>query len=131
VKENKPAPQQKRADPTPSQSREKFSRNSGLPLPTYVLTVTTQMKTTELTVTRVGNSRGIRLPAEVLRRYRVGEKLIMEQRLEEIVLRPKRTRQQKLNWAETYQPMAQTDEDWSDWESPPEGLTAMPGDAGK
>lgn len=26
------------------------------------------MKTTELTVTRVGHSRGIRLPAEVLRR---------------------------------------------------------------
>ena len=89
------------------------------------------MKTTELTVTRVGNSRGIRLPAEVLRRYRVGETLIMEQRPDEIVLRPKRTRQQKLNWAETYQQMAQTDEDLSDWASLPEGLAAVPGETGK
>ncbi len=87
------------------------------------------MKTTELTVTRVGNSRGIRLPAEVLRRYRVEETLIMEQRPDELVLRPKRTRRQKLSWAETYQQMAETDEDWSGWESLPEGLTAVPGDA--
>lgn len=89
------------------------------------------MKTTELTVTRVGNSRGVRLPAEVLRRYRVGETLIMEQRPDEIVLRPKRTRQQKLNWADTYQQMAQTEEDWSDWEFLPEGLTAVAGETGK
>ena len=41
-------------------------------------------KITELTVTRVGNSRGVRLPAEVLRRYRVGDALIMEQRPDEI-----------------------------------------------
>lgn len=87
------------------------------------------MKTIELTVTRVGNSRGIRIPAEVLRRYGVGETLIMEQRPDEIVLRPKRIRRRKLNWAETYQQMAQADEDWSDWESLPEGLTALPGDA--
>jgi antitoxin component of MazEF toxin-antitoxin module len=35
------------------------------------------MKTSELTVTRVGNSRGVRLPAEVLRRYQIGDTLIM------------------------------------------------------
>jgi antitoxin component of MazEF toxin-antitoxin module len=75
------------------------------------------MKTRELTVTRVGDSRGVRLPAEVLRRYRVGDTLIMEQRPDEIVLRPKRLLSQKLTWAETYQQMAQADEDWSDWES--------------
>jgi len=89
------------------------------------------MKTTELTVTRVGNSRGVRLPSEVLRRYRIGGTLIMEQRPDEIVLRPKRTRRQKLTWAETYQEMARTDEDWSGWESLPEGLTVVPGEAGK
>jgi antitoxin MazE len=89
------------------------------------------MKTTELAVTRVGNSRGVRLPAEVLRCYQIGETLIMEQRPDEIVLRPKRTRRQKLTWAETYQQMAQSSEDWSDWESLPEGLVAVPGEAGK
>ena len=86
------------------------------------------MKTTELTVTRVGNSRGIRLPAEVLRRYQIGDVVIMEQRPDEIVLRPKPSRRRKLTWAETYQQMAQSDEDWSDWESLPEGLTTLPGE---
>ena len=86
------------------------------------------MKTSELTVTRVGNSRGVRLPADVLRRYQIGETVILEQRPDEIVLRPTRPRDQKLTWAYTYQPMAHADEDWSDWESLPEGLREVPGD---
>jgi antitoxin component of MazEF toxin-antitoxin module len=79
----------------------------------------------------VGNSRGVRLPADVLRRYQIGDTLIMEQRPDEIVLRPKRSRQQKLTWAETYQQMAQSSEDWSDWESLPDGLTVVPGETAK
>ena len=86
------------------------------------------MKTSELIVTRVGNSRGVRLPAEVLRRYHIGDTLVMEQRPDEIALRPKRTRKEKLPWVETYQQMAQTDEDWTDWESLPEGLRSLPGE---
>jgi hypothetical protein len=35
----------------------------------------------------------------------------MEQRPDEIALRPKRMRQSKLTWAETYQQMAQAEED--------------------
>jgi antitoxin component of MazEF toxin-antitoxin module len=89
------------------------------------------MKTSELTVTRVGNSRGVRLPAEVLRRYHIGDTLIMEQRVDEIALRPRRARNQKLSWAETYQRMAQTDEDWTDLESLPEGLHHLPGEQRK
>jgi antitoxin component of MazEF toxin-antitoxin module len=86
------------------------------------------MKTIELNVTRIGNSRGIRLPAEVLRRYRVGDVLVMEQRLDEIVLRPKPARRQKLTWTETYSQMAEGEEDWSDWEAAPEGLRHLPGE---
>lgn len=80
------------------------------------------MKALELTLTRMGNFRYVRLPAEVLRRYRIGNILIMEQRPDEIALRPKRSRRQKLDWAETYRQMAQAGEDWSSWESLPEGL---------
>ena len=86
------------------------------------------MKTIELSVTRIGNSKGVRLPAEVLRRYGVRDILVMEQRPDEIVLRPKRTRKQKLTWAETYQQMAQSNEDWTDWEAAPEGLAHLPGE---
>ncbi len=73
----------------------------------------------------------MRLPAEVLRRYQVGDTLIMEQRPDEIAPRPKRASGQKLNWAETHREMAQTDEDWSAWESLPEGLAVLPGEGGK
>lgn len=73
------------------------------------------MKTVELTVTRVGNSRGVRLPANVLRRYRIRDKVIMEQRPDEIALRP--VRSGKLTWEETAKAMASTKEDWSDWDS--------------
>jgi len=86
------------------------------------------MKTVELTVTRIGNSKGIRLPAEVLRRYRVQNILLMEQRPDEIALRPKRARRTKLSWAETYRQMAQANEDWTDWEAPAEGLSSVPGE---
>lgn len=89
------------------------------------------MKISELSVTRVGGSRGVLLPAEVLRRYGVGDTLIMEQRPGEIVLRPKPTPHRKLNWAETYREMAQADEDWSEWESLPDGLSGASDKAGK
>ena len=89
------------------------------------------MKPQELIVTQIGNSRGVRLPAAVLRRYGIGDTVIMEQRPDEIVLRPKGKRGRKLSWEETYQQMARTNEDWSDWESAPEGLNAIPGEARK
>ena len=38
------------------------------------------MKTRELSVTRIGDSRGVRLPAETLRRYKIVDKVILEER---------------------------------------------------
>jgi antitoxin component of MazEF toxin-antitoxin module len=88
------------------------------------------MKTTELTVMRVGKSRVLRIPAEVLRRYNIGDTVIMEQHPNEIVLRRKPRRGQKLTWAQTYQQIAEAEEHWTDWEMLPEGLASVPGDAG-
>ena len=89
------------------------------------------MKTQELTVTQIGNSRGVRLPAAVLRRYGIRDTVLMEQRPDEIVLRPKGNRGKKLSWKETYEQMAELDEDWSDWEAAREGLSEVPGEARK
>ena len=72
------------------------------------------MKTLELTVTRIGNSRGIRLPAELLRRYRIGQSVLLEERPDELVLRA--TKQAKLSWQETFAAMAAEKEDWSAWD---------------
>ena len=71
------------------------------------------MKTVELSITRIGNSRGIRIPAEMLRRYKLNTSVILEERAGELVLRPKK--QTKLSWAETFADMAAEKEDWSDW----------------
>ena len=72
------------------------------------------MKPIELAITRIGNSRGIRIPAEILRRHRIGDAVLLEERGDELVLRPKK--QAKLSWKETYHEMAAEKEDWSDWE---------------
>ena len=41
----------------------------------------------ELKVARIGNSRGVRLPAAALRRYGIGAAVVMEERSDGILLR--------------------------------------------
>jgi antitoxin MazE len=75
------------------------------------------MSTTTLKVARIGNSRGIRLPATMLRKYHITNSVVVEEKADEIVLRPRRSAHQKLSWAETAKAMARADEDWSEWEN--------------
>lgn len=53
----------------------------------------------------------------MLRKYHIGDSIIVEEKTDEIVLRPKRVNRQKLSWDETAKAMAAAVEDWSDWES--------------
>jgi antitoxin MazE len=66
----------------------------------------------ELKISRIGNSRGIRLPATLLKRYRMEEVVLVEEGEDFIVLRPKRSG--KLSWKETAAAMAKADEGWKD-----------------
>jgi antitoxin MazE len=75
------------------------------------------MKTAVLKVSRIGNSRGIRLPAALLRKYHITDTIIAEEKADEIVLRPTRGSRPKLSWEETAKAMAAAKEDWSEWES--------------
>ena len=63
------------------------------------------MRRQELTLTKIGNSKGIRIPATVLKKYGIEEKLILEQRLDEIVLKPMRN-SGNLSWHQTILEMA-------------------------
>ncbi len=74
------------------------------------------MKVQELKITRIGNSRGVRLPASSLKRYSVGSVMIMEERTEGILLRPAGPAVEKLSWEETAREMAGAGEDWSEWD---------------
>ncbi len=78
------------------------------------------MKPLEAKLTRIGNSRGIRLPAEMIRKHHLDHGILLEEREGEIVLRAKVT-SKKLSWEETARQMAASDEDWSDWQAPAEG----------
>ena len=72
------------------------------------------MKTIELSLTKIGNSRGIRLPAAILKKYGITDAVLLEERTDEIVLRTKKDR--KLSWRDTFAAMAKGKEDWSDLE---------------
>ena len=81
----------------------------------------------KLKVARIGNSRGIRLPAASLRRYRIGETVLMEERSEGILLRPTGPLVEKLSWEETAREMAASHEDWSAWDvTVADGLEDLP-----
>lgn len=85
------------------------------------------MAITKLKVARIGNSRGVRLPAASLRRYRIGETVLMEERSDGILLRPMGPAVEKLSWEGTAHAMAATHEDWGAWESTTsDGIAELP-----
>jgi len=90
------------------------------------------MKTVELKVAGVGNSRGVRLPAETLRRYHIYDAVLMEERLDGILLRPESPPPVgKLSWEETSREMARCQEDWSEWDvATGDGLSGIPWEQG-
>ena len=85
------------------------------------------MKPVELKVARIGNSRGVRIPAATLERYRIGERVVMEERSDGILLRPAGAATPMLSWEETARQMAASDEDWSEWDATlADGLETVP-----
>lgn len=90
------------------------------------------MTPVELKVTRIGNSRGVRIPAATLERYEVGESVVMEERSDGILLRPAGVAISKLSWAETARAMAAAAEDWSGWDTTTaDGLDTVPWSPGR
>ena len=90
------------------------------------------MKGIELKVARIGNSRGVRIPATTLERYRIGDSVVMEERAEGILLRPRRSARPKLSWGDTALAMSAEREDWSDWDTAlTDGLDEIPWEPAK
>ena len=88
------------------------------------------MRIRELKVARIGNSRGVRLPASSLKRYSVGSVMIMEERAEGILLRSAGPAIEKLNWEDTAREMAVSGEDWNEWDKiGSDGLESVPWEA--
>ena len=71
-------------------------------------------KTIELKIVPIGNSRGVRLPKEIIERYAIEDSIVLEAREETLVFRNKRDK--RLSWEDTFKAMAREREDWSDFE---------------
>ncbi len=74
------------------------------------------MTAIHLKVARIGNSRGVRIPAPTLERFRIGDSVVMEERADGILLRPIRAAGSKLSWDDTARAMATEGEDWGAWD---------------
>ena len=86
--------------------------------------------TLEIPLTRIGNSRGIRLPAPLIKKLGFDAGILLEDHGDRVVLKPSsRRKPEKLPWSETAREMAHAAEDWSDWEgSAVDGLKDIPWD---
>ena len=66
----------------------------------------------DIKLVAIGNSKGIRIPKALREKYGWSESVVLEETEDGILLR--RDTSQTLSWKETYQAMADADEDWSD-----------------
>lgn len=64
---------------------------------------------------RIGNSKGIRLPKNLIERYRLGEELTIEEVPDGILIKSKNPAE-KLSWEQTFKQMAKEKENWSDFD---------------
>ena len=67
----------------------------------------------EAKLIKIGNSKGIRLPKAMIVKYGFKGLIQLEETENGILIKP--LNDSKLSWEETYQQMAKTSEDWSDW----------------
>jgi len=85
------------------------------------------MRETVLKVARIGNSRGVRIPAATLARYRIGDSVVLEERPDGIFLRPVGPFARRLGWAETARAIVAAGEPWGDWDGAlGDGLESVP-----
>jgi len=61
----------------------------------------------------VGNSRGLRLPKNLVNKYKLDVGIVLEEKEEGILIKPVK-KDKKLSWEETYREMAKEKEDWDD-----------------
>ena len=71
------------------------------------------MENTELQLIQIGNSKGIRIPAEIIKKYKMGKSLILESCADYLIIHPKKNK--KMTWKQTFESMAKakTKEDWT------------------
>jgi antitoxin component of MazEF toxin-antitoxin module len=86
--------------------------------------------TLEIPLIRIGNSRGIRLPAPWIKKFALEDGILLEDRGDAVLLKPRRRKSPPtLSWSETAREMAASDENWTPWNlASNDGLKEIPWD---
>jgi len=72
--------------------------------------------TKEAKLVQIGNSQGLRLPKRMISRYGFGDRVLLEELPEGILIHALETG--KLSWEDTYKAMAcEENTEWSDWQA--------------
>ncbi len=73
-----------------------------------------QIRTRDIKLVPIGNSRGIRIPKLLLQKYGFNQFLLLEETEKGLLLRKKDD--QRLSWEDTYKTMADEKENWNDFD---------------
>ena len=76
------------------------------------ITVEKQIRTKDIKLIPIGNSKGIRLPKKILQKYGFSESVVLEEKEEGVLLH--RKEDSKLTWEETFKAMSEEKENWDD-----------------
>ena len=79
-----------------------------------------QIRTRDIKLVPIGNSKGVRIPKALLQKYGLNDSLLLEEIDRGLLLRKKED--DKLSWEDTYIAMADEKEDWDDF-----GVTLLDG----
>jgi antitoxin MazE len=74
-----------------------------------------QVRTRDVKLIPIGNSKGVRIPKELLQKYGLNQSLLLEETERGLLLRKKEDG--KLSWEDTYKAMAEEKEDWTDFDT--------------
>ena len=64
----------------------------------------------------IGNSKGLRIPRNLINKYHLQVTLNLEEKADGILIQAD-IPETKLSWEDTYRDMGKTKEDWSDWDA--------------
>ena len=73
-----------------------------------------QIRARDIKLIPIGNSKGVRLPKELLQKYGFDNSLLLEETDRGLLLRNKSDG--KISWEDTYKAMAVEQEDWRDFD---------------
>jgi len=71
-----------------------------------------QARVNDVKLVSIGNSKGVRIPQSLIRKYNLKDSLLLEETEKGLLLRNKE--EKKLTWEETYKSMANEKESWDD-----------------